>query len=172
MVLAVKHYSRWDPLIVLLLTKKRLWFMTNANQFVGLQGWFIERLGAFPVEIARPQLSSLRHAVALLQAGERLVIFPEGGIVRNQPLRPLKPGLARLVLQAEAAGGLEIPIVPIALRYEPGAQFGAEVIVQINPPLYSRDHRMADEKATAQALTLSLEESLISGLRAAYPWAS
>lgn len=172
MVLAVKHYSRWDPLIVLLLTKKRLWFMTNANQFVGLQGWFIERLGAFPVEIARPQLSSLRHAVALLQAGERLVIFPEGGIVRNQPLRPLKPGLARLVLQAEAAGGLEIPIVPIALRYEPGAQFGAEVIVQINPPLYSRDHRMADEKATAQALTLSLQESLISGLRAAYPWAS
>jgi len=172
MVLAVKHYSRWDPVIVLLLSKKPLRFMTNANQFVGVQGWIIERIGAFPVEIARPQLSSLRHAVALLQAGERLVIFPEGGIVRDQPLRPLKPGLARLVLQAEASGDLEVPIVPIALRYEPGARFGAEVRVQVNPPLYSRDYRLGDEKATAQALTLALQESLIAGLRAAYPWAS
>lgn len=171
MVLAVKHYSRWDPLILFLLTHKSLRFMTNANQFAGIQGWFIERLGAFPVEISRPQLSSLRHAVALLQAGERLVIFPEGGIVRDQPLRPLKSGLARLVLQAEASG-VEVPIVPIALRYEPGTRFGAEVIIQINPPLYTRDYRLGDEKQTAQALTLALQESLIAGLRATYPLAS
>lgn len=172
MVLAVKHYSRWDPLIVLLLSQKPLWFMTNANQFAGLQGWIIERMGAFPVDIARPQLSSLRHVVALLQAGERLVIFPEGGIVRDQPLRPLKPGLARLVLQAEATSDLEVAIVPITLRYEPGAWFGAEVMVQINPPLYTRDYWLGDEKKTAHALTQALQASLIAGLRATYPLAS
>uniref|UniRef100_A0ACD5GP18 Lysophospholipid acyltransferase family protein n=1 Tax=Desertifilum tharense IPPAS B-1220 TaxID=1781255 RepID=A0ACD5GP18_9CYAN len=77
-VLAPKHYSRWDPLAIALLSIEPLYFMTNANQFSGVQGWFIQRLGAFPVELNRPSLSSLRCAVELLQQGKKLVLFPEG----------------------------------------------------------------------------------------------
>lgn len=167
-MVASKHFSRWDPLILWLLSREPLQFMTNANQFSGVQGWFIRQLGAFPVEIAHPQLSSLRHTVELLHTSTKLVIFPEGGIVRDQPLRPLKPGLARLVLQAETTAPvpLQIPIVPIALRYEPGAQFGARVFVQINPPLYTNAYHQGDDKETAQVLTQALQTSLLAGLAA------
>ncbi|HEY9845868.1 MAG TPA: lysophospholipid acyltransferase family protein, partial [Candidatus Caenarcaniphilales bacterium] len=71
-VLAPKHFSRWDPLVLASHSPEPLRFMTNANQFAGLQGWLIKRLGAFPVEIARPQLSSLRHTIALLHAGNKV----------------------------------------------------------------------------------------------------
>lgn len=164
-VLAPKHFSRWDPLVLEVLSVEPFRFMSNANQFEGLQGWLIQRLGAFPVDLARPKISSLRTAIALLERGKKLVVFPEGGIVRDQLVRPLKPGLARLVLQAEAAmNGESIPVVPIALHYEPRDQRRAAITIHIAPPLYSRDYQHDDEKQTAQRLTQAIEASILAGL--------
>lgn len=165
-VLAPKHFSRWDPLVLCLLSTEPLRFMTNANQFEGFQGWLIRRLGAFPVDLNRPTVSSLRCAVELLQAGRKLVMFPEGGIVRDQPLRPIKSGLARLVLQAEAKmpQGVTIPIVPIAIRYNPGAYPCARIVIHISPPLYLQDYRQENDKQTALAVTQSLQTALLKGL--------
>jgi 1-acyl-sn-glycerol-3-phosphate acyltransferase len=165
-VLAPKHFSRWDPIVLSLLSTQPLRFMTNANQFEGTQGWLIQRLGAFPIDLNRPTVSSLRCAVELLQAGRKLVMFPEGGIVRDQPLRPLKTGLARLVLQAEAKmpEGVTIPIVPIAIQYHPGAYPCAKIVIHISPPLYSQQYRQENDKQTALALTQALQASLLKGL--------
>jgi 1-acyl-sn-glycerol-3-phosphate acyltransferase len=165
-VLAPKHFSRWDPLVISLLSTEPLRFMTNANQFEGFQGWLIQRLGAFPVDLNHPTVSTMRCAIELLQAGKKLVMFPEGGIVRDQPLRPLKTGLARLVLQAEAKipEGVEIPIVPIAIRYDPGANPCANILINISSPLYSHEYRQENDKQTAVALTQALQDSLLKGL--------
>jgi 1-acyl-sn-glycerol-3-phosphate acyltransferase len=165
-VLAAKHFSRWDPLLVALLYREGCWYMTNANQFSGIQGWLLERLGSFPMDLAKPQLASFRQTIEILQNKEKLVIFPEGGIVRDQPLRELKPGLARLVLQAERTANppLTIPIVPIALHYVPAASYGATVLIQILPPLYSKDVEGQNDKQIAQNLTIALQDSLKQGL--------
>jgi 1-acyl-sn-glycerol-3-phosphate acyltransferase len=138
--------------------------MTNANQFTGIQGWTIERLGAFPVNLARPSVSSLRCAIELLQAKHKLVIFPEGGIVRDQPLREFKPGLARLVLQAEASGDIRVPILPIALSYSPTASAGAKVSIRINSPLHISDYRQENDKQTAQVFTQTLYAKILEAL--------
>jgi 1-acyl-sn-glycerol-3-phosphate acyltransferase len=139
--------------------------MTNANQFSGIQGWVIQRLGAFAVDLSRPQLSSLRHTILLLREGHRLVIFPEGGIVQDQVLRPLKPGLARLVLQAEnALKGQTIPIIPVALGYEPAPRWGATVRVDIGAPIARPERVGVSEKEKADQLTRSLDTALRSQL--------
>lgn len=165
-VLAPKHFSRWDPLVIALLSTEPLWFMTNANQFEGIQGWFLQRLGAFPVELNHPSVSSLRCAIELLETGKKLVLFPEGGIVQNQPLRSLKTGLARLVLQTEgmSSEALTVPIIPIAIHYEPGAYFRAKVVINIGSPLYTQDYRQETDKQTAIALTKVLQVALLEGL--------
>lgn len=164
LVLASKHFSRWDPLVLSLLSKEPLRFMTNANQFEGIQGWIIERLGAFPVNLSRPSVSSLRCAVELLHAGRKLVIFPEGGIVRDRPLREFKTGLARLVLQAEASGGIEIPILPIALSYSPNATSYANISIRINPPLYTSTYQQETDKQTAELITQALYSKILEAL--------
>jgi len=166
-VLAPKHFSRWDPVVLTVLSVEPLWFMTNANQFDGIQGWFIRRLGAFPVDLARPKVSSFRTAIALLQAGKKLMLFPEGGIVKDQPVRPLKPGLARLILQAEATlGAGTIPVVPIAIQYRPRDQRRAAITIHISPPLYSSSFQQADDKQTAQLFTQALQDGILQGLAA------
>lgn len=165
-VLAVKHFSRWDPFFVYLLSRIPMRFMTNVNQFGGIQGWFIKRLGSYPVDIARPKLLSLRHSIELLHQGHKLVIFPEGGIVRDQPLRSLKPGLARLVQQAESTAPvpLSIPIVPVGLRYDPDAQRGAKVWITIGKPLSTAQVAASDRKQAAEQLTTLLQAALLDCL--------
>ncbi|MGB8702980.1 MAG: lysophospholipid acyltransferase family protein [Thermosynechococcaceae cyanobacterium] len=161
-VYAVKHYSRWDPLIIAQIGPKAVRFMTNANQFSGPQGWLIRRLGAFAIDLARPQKSSIKHMIDLLHQGETVVIFPEGGIVRDQVLRSLKPGLARLILQAESSAerAQPIPIIPIALHYNPDAQRGASVWIDISPPFNSQQFGADDDKQRAKDMTQHLEQVL------------
>lgn len=164
-VLAPKHYSRWDPVVLALLSVEPLWFMANANQFSGIQGWFIRQVGAFPVDLARPQVSSFKYAIELLKDQKKLVLFPEGGIVRDQPVRSLKPGFSRLVLQAESAlGGMGIPVVPISIHYRPDPMFRATVTIRISPPLYSANYRQDSEKQTAQRFTQVLQAALLKGM--------
>lgn len=166
-VLTPKHFSRWDPIVLGVLSVEPLWFMTNANQFGGIQGWFIRRLGGFPIDLARPKISSFRTAIALLQAGKKLVLFPEGGIVKDQPVRSLKPGFARLILQAESTLGTgTIPVVPIAIRYDPRDQRRAAITIHIGQPLYASSFQAEDDKETAQRLTQAVEQGILQGLTA------
>ncbi|MFN4066227.1 MAG: lysophospholipid acyltransferase family protein [Thermosynechococcus sp.] len=155
-LLAPKHCSRWDPVILPLVWPYPLRFMTNAIEFGGVQGWLIRRLGAFAVNLNRPQPSSLRHALEILKAGQPLVIFPEGGIVRDQVVRPLKPGLARLVLQADRP----LPIFPVGIAYDPQPQFRARVALWIGAPLWTPTERQGNLKQQAQELTQQLEAAL------------
>jgi 1-acyl-sn-glycerol-3-phosphate acyltransferase len=166
-VLAIKHYSRWDPLVIAQASPKAVRFMTNANQFSGLQGWLLMRLGAFAIDLARPQKSSIKNMIDLLHRGEIVGIFPEGGIVRDEPLRSLKPGLARLILQAESSAEqpAPIPIIPIALHYTPEAQFGASVWVDVSPPFTSQQFSGTSDKQKAAQITEYLEIVLRDRLR-------
>ncbi len=161
-VLAIKHYSRWDPLVIAQLQPKAIRFMSNANQFSGIQGWVIRRCGSFPIDLARPQKSSIKHMLDLLHQGEIVGIFPEGGIVRDQPLRSLKPGTARLILQAESSAPrpIAIPITPIAIRYVHEAQWGATVYVDISPAFSSQDFEANSDKVRAAQMTQHLEAVL------------
>lgn len=163
-VIAPKHYSRWDPLIVSCLSTEALYYMTHHHEFEQSYSWLLKNLGAFPVNRDKPSVSSLRFPIELLQAKKKLVVFPEGGIVRDQPLRKLKPGLARLVMQAESLGkgDLTVPIVPVGLHYEPDAERGGKVIVKIAPPLLVEEYRQGKDKETALALTQALEAALLA----------
>lgn len=167
-ILASKHFSRWDPLILALLSEEPLRFMVRSDQMTGAQGWLIRRLGGFSLDSNHSKTAALRHAINLLHAGKKLVIFPEGGIVRSEPLRTIKTGVARLVVQAEATSDhpLSVPVVPIAIRYLPTASLRAKVFVQLAPPLYTEQYRQETSKQTAQALTSALQKEILRNLEA------
>jgi len=116
-LLAPTHKARWDALLVPHGAGRRVTFMVTLDEMRGVQGWLLRRLGCFAVNQTRPSLASLRHALELLEAGEQLVVFPEGRIRREdeQPLR-LQQGLARLAALA-ASRGVSVPVMPIGIAY-------------------------------------------------------
>jgi 1-acyl-sn-glycerol-3-phosphate acyltransferase len=169
-ILAPTHRSRWDPLIIPYVAGRDVTgrdprFMVSVNETQGLQGWFILHLGGFPIDPERPAIASLRHGIELLQNGEMLVIFPEGGDLnanRESLLNKLHPGLARLALQAETSQSrLGVQVVPISIHYsQPIPHWRCSVEVRIGAPLQVSDYKAKVLKQGAQCLTADLEKAL------------
>ncbi|MDJ1179444.1 1-acyl-sn-glycerol-3-phosphate acyltransferase [Roseofilum sp. BLCC_M91] len=166
-ILAPTHRSRWDCLMVPYalgndITGRHLRFMVSANEMRGIQGWFIRRLGGFAINPQQPAISSLRHGLELLAHREALVIFPEGNIYRDHQVHPLKPGLARLALQAQTNSPQNpIKILPINLTYDqPFPQKGCSVTINIGAPLEVAPYASGHLKTDAQQLTTDLFQAL------------
>lgn len=166
-ILAPTHRSRWDALIVPYaagqdVTGRMLRFMVTADEMKGIQGWLIRRLGGFAINTRQPAIAVLRHSIELLQHGEAMVIFPEGDIHRQ--CHPLKPGLARLALQAEMSqSGLGVQVVPIGIQYsQPLVPWRCAVKVRIGKPLRAADYCLKTPKSSARELTADLEQVLRS----------
>lgn len=166
-VFAPTHRSRWDALLVGLVghqtTGRYLRFMVTADECSGLQGWAIRRLGGFPVDVRRPAIATLRHGMQLLRNQQTLVIFPEGDIFRDKQVQRLKPGLARLALQAEqSTPGLGVKVIPIYFDYDnPRPCLGSSVEVRIGQPLAVNSYLASGSaKQQAMQLTADLKQSL------------
>lgn len=166
-ILAPTHRSRWDSLLIpyvagRFVTGRDIHFMVTSDEVKGFQGWLIRRLGGFPVNPRQPTIASLRHGVEVLQDRQMMVIYPEGGIFRDKELHPLKPGLARLALQAETSQpDLGIKIVPIHLVYEqPLPKLGCRVDIRIGQPIDISGYTQGNVKQNAQHLTTDLTSAL------------
>ncbi|KEF42193.1 MAG: acyl-phosphate glycerol 3-phosphate acyltransferase [Cyanobium sp. CACIAM 14] len=139
-LLAPTHRARWDALMLPWAAGRRVTgrdcrFMVTVDEMKGLQGWFLHRLGCFPVNQGRPTLASLRFSVELLAGGQQLVVFPEGRIRRDDgPIR-LHQGLARLALMA-AGQGVDVPVVPVGIAYgHADPRPGDAAAICFGPPL-------------------------------------
>ncbi|APB32617.1 1-acyl-sn-glycerol-3-phosphate acyltransferase [Gloeomargarita lithophora Alchichica-D10] len=136
------HRSRWDAVLVplsvgWLVSGRHLYFMVAAEEVRGGQGWWIRRLGGFPVQRQKPGRETLTTAIALLSRGDSLVVFPEGKISRDGTLLPLKPGSVHLALQAvQQNPELILHILPIHLQYShPYQPWRTQVTINIGSPL-------------------------------------
>lgn len=166
-ILAPTHRSRWDALLIpyaagKIATGRDLRFMVSADEIKGIQGWFIRRMGGFPVNTRHPGIGSIRHSVELLRNGEALVLFPEGNIFRETQVQPLKPGMARIALQVESSQpGIDLKIVPINIRYsEPVPHWRCDAEVRIGSPLNVANYCTKSAKKSAQQLTDDLETAM------------
>jgi 1-acyl-sn-glycerol-3-phosphate acyltransferase len=180
-ILAPTHRARWDSILIPFVagrsvTGRDLRFMVTADEVKGVQGWFIRRLGGFAVDVRRPTVASLRYGIDLLLGGEMLVIYPEGGIRRDDHVHHLRPGLARLAVQAEAAQpGLGVQILPVDIHYgEAYPSWRCPAQINIGEPLtvdrYLNDQDAPEAlKASAKHLTEDLQtrlEAMVSDRKA------
>ena len=120
-LLAPTHRARWDALMLPMAAGRRVSgrdcrFMVTTTEMHGLQGWFLHRLGCFPVDQGRPSMTTLRLAIDLLGAGQQVVMFPEGRIQRQDRPIQLHQGLVRLAQLAHRRG-IAVPVIPVGLGY-------------------------------------------------------
>jgi 1-acyl-sn-glycerol-3-phosphate acyltransferase len=166
-ILAPTHRTRWDAMLIPYavgpyVTGRSSRFMVSADEMKGIQGWFASRLGGFAIDTNKPGIASIRHSVDLLHQGEMLTIFPEGNIFRDGTLHPLKKGLSRIAMQAEALKpGLDLKIIPINLNYEhPIVKFRDRVSIELGKPLEVKTYQQFSTKTGAEKLHQDLTKSL------------
>jgi len=164
LLIVPNHVTYADPVLVSIPVRRRVYYMAwNALFRVPGLAWLIRRLRAFPVEIESADPKATREAVRLLQAGEAVMIFPEGGRSPDGRLQRFKPGAFRL------ACSLGVPVLPVTIiggheSWPPGRALprpGRLTITYhplITPPVSS------DVKRAARALAPEVHEVVASAL--------
>lgn len=115
-VLAPNHYSEIDPVVMGVVSWKlgRLpRFLAKASVFdIPVAGWLLRKSGQIPVQRGGSVRGSepVKAAQRLVQAGQMVVVYPEGSLTRDPELWPMrgKAGAVRIALEQN------IPIIPAA----------------------------------------------------------
>jgi 1-acyl-sn-glycerol-3-phosphate acyltransferase len=164
-ILAPLHRSRWDAFMLYCAVARRfLYFMTSHDEVVGFQGWFMRRMGAFPINTQRPSPSVIRACKEMIALGEALVIFPEGNLFYYEPgeVHPLKPGVAWLALNFQKALiDTNIVIIPVRLVYgDRRLRMGSRARILVGEPISVSDYAALPLKEGMFALTTALQNVL------------
>lgn len=169
-IVAPTHRSRWDGVLVpfavgRIASGRDPHFMVSANEMKGFQGWIIRQFGGFPVDLSSSGLlNSIRISVELLEQDKMLTVFPEGGIFRTAEVQPLKPGVARMAIQAQnqrEAIAPSVKILPVSMRYsQEYPTWGCQVHIRIGEPLDVANYNLETPKTTGKQLTNDLKVAL------------
>lgn len=105
LVIAANHDSVLDPFVLAAAISRPTRYLGKAELWrVPLLRLWLDNIEAIPVERGRSDAGAIESAVAALEAGEVVGIFPEGGVAREGPwLR----GAARMAL---ATGASLLPV--------------------------------------------------------------
>ncbi len=109
-ILAPNHKNFLDPFFLGIANRRPVHYMAKTELLRGPAGWLLIRLGAFPVRRGEADEQALETARQLLEAGELVVIFPEGTRVEEADALGSPPhGAGRLAVETGA------PIIPVAI---------------------------------------------------------
>lgn len=109
-LLAANHRSFLDPFVIGATAKRPLYYVAKKELFGNrLFGWFLNALGAFPVDRGAADQDMLETARQILARGDAVLMFPEGTRIRHGSLATPKRGIGRLALETGA------PVIPVAV---------------------------------------------------------
>lgn len=162
------HTSYADPPLLGVALPRPIRFMAKVELFTHpLFGWLITSLGAFPVRRGTADRQAIRQATELLQAGNALTIFMEGGTSPDGKLQSPDLGAAMIAMRAG------VPILPVAIidadkmlpRHGGGIHF-ARVQVIIGTPLSFPAYAGHADRTALQAISRTVMRTIAEMMRA------
>jgi 1-acyl-sn-glycerol-3-phosphate acyltransferase len=110
-VVAANHYSHFDPPAIAAAMDIRVKYLALEDLFTAnrLLNWLFTGFDAIPTPRGRQPLKAVRTALAALEAGDVVGVFPEATRVSHWGVVPPKRGAAWLALRSS------VPLVPVAV---------------------------------------------------------
>ncbi|HEV2127397.1 MAG TPA: lysophospholipid acyltransferase family protein [Thermomicrobiales bacterium] len=104
------HLHNADPVLLEIVFPRPLHFMAKEEIYrIKPLGWLVSKFGNFPVVRGKSDRRAVRSAIARLQHGVAVGLFPEGTRSRTMRLGPARAGAGFIANQAN------VPILPVAI---------------------------------------------------------
>lgn len=117
LVLAPNHFSQMDHFFTGVYLRRKIRFMAKSQMFgPPVLTYIYKHGGVFPVRRGDHDEEAIETARLLLEQGEMLLVYAEGGRSRSRELGEPKPGIGRIALESGA------PIVPVAIHGSAGVR--------------------------------------------------
>ena len=124
-ILVGNHQSYWDPVMMGLKLNTTLTFMANEKLFhKPVLAPIIRGLGAFPVNLKKPDMTAIRTAKKVVKDGKVLALFPEGTRSHDGKLLKFKGG----VIYIASVTGEDV--VPVCITYQNGGKFRSRILIR------------------------------------------
>lgn len=175
LVLAPNHFSQMDHFFIGAYLRRQIRFMAKSQMFgPPVLTYIYKHGGVFPIRRGHRDEEAFKTAYAILDQGEMLLVYAEGGRSRSRELGEPRPGIGRIALESGA------PIVPVAIHGSAAVrgwkrlrfpkvtiQFGEPLAFPVEPgPSRERQLEIATE-VFARVRKMYEELSTRSGRRAA-----
>ena len=136
-ILACNHVSYLDPMVMGIVTGRRLNYMAKEELFrKPVLGFILTSLWTFPVKRNKADKRALRESLERLKKGLPLLLFPEGTRHGTPGEKKIEAGVGFLALKAD------VPVVPVFIDgsqkvLPPGAKFfhRSKVFVRYGQPI-------------------------------------
>ena len=137
-ILAMNHQSYLDPPLAGTTCDRAIYFLARRTLLdVPLLGWVLPKLNVIPVNQEGVDRSAIKAVIRVLQAGNGVLVFPEGSRTTDGTLQPAEPGMGLLIAKTLA------PVVPMrifgareALPRSGGRLRFATITVVIGEPIF------------------------------------
>jgi 1-acyl-sn-glycerol-3-phosphate acyltransferase len=162
LIIAPNHISNADPPLIggwlAPALHRRPRFMAKEQLFAGVLGWFLRSQGVIMVKAGGSDVDAYRVARALVEAGEVMVIFPEGTRSADGRLGTPRPGVSLLATRHG------VPVLPVGIsgtddflrRGQRLPHVGARVVVRVGRPYQPVAERGGDRRAALAAADAEL----------------
>ncbi|HEY9065642.1 MAG TPA: MFS transporter [Burkholderiaceae bacterium] len=168
-ILVCNHVSFIDPVLMMAASPRPIRFIMDHQIFkLPVLGWFFKLAKAIPIAPQRENAATYEQAFArarqVLDEGDLLCIFPEGGITRNGELGEFKGGVMKL-LESNP-----VPVVPLALQNLWGSFFSRKDGSAMSKPfrrgMFSSVGLIAGDAVPPAAVTPSMLRDRVGALLA------
>jgi 1-acyl-sn-glycerol-3-phosphate acyltransferase len=167
--LVVSNHLSWTDTVFIMYAlppKPPLHTMANESTVFNtrFKRWLMPKLAVFPIRRNRGMLdeAAVEGVYQLLNAGQRVLIFPEGAYGRDGELRPLKDGVGSFAINSGK------PLLPVSLSGTDRLRLFRRISVVIGKPFIPDPPRSWRIKRRVAAVVDAVRTSL-SGLRRGSP---
>ena len=78
-IICANHLSAWDPVVLQIVVKRRIYYMAKIELFkVFFVGFILKRIKAIPVKRTGSDITAIKQSLKILKGGDLLGIFPTG----------------------------------------------------------------------------------------------
>jgi 1-acyl-sn-glycerol-3-phosphate acyltransferase len=163
LILAPNHFSQMDHFFTGLYLRRQIRFMAKSQMFgTPVLTYVYSHGGVFPVRRGHHDEESFNTAFTILERGEMLLMYAEGGRSRTGELGEVKPGIGRIALESGA------PVVPVAIHGSASVRRWKrlrfpKVTVEFGEPLH-----FPTEDAPSRERQLEVAEQIFAPVREMY----
>jgi 1-acyl-sn-glycerol-3-phosphate acyltransferase len=155
-IICPNHINAFDPFLIGCHTKRLVHYMAKEELFkIKPIGFILRSVGSFPIKRGKSDITSIKNALALLEEGKVIGVYPEGTRNRRGKEIKLKPGAVMLAITQR------VPIIPTAV-YGNFRPFGRVNLIFGKPIVLEQYYDTKPDKEKLLEITKDIMNSIIT----------